>query len=58
MNRWVILANVIPWETLAKTYTRNFRKDFGRPATKTQIIIGAIIIKHFMKSSDRARQKW
>ena len=51
-NRWVRLAHVIPWKKLAEIYTRNFRKDYGRPATKTQIIIGAIIIKHFMKSSD------
>jgi len=51
-NRWVLLAQVIPWEKLAEIYTKNFRADFGRPATKTQIIIGAIIIKHFMKSSD------
>ncbi len=51
-NRWVRLANVIPWEKLAEIYTRNFRKDYGRPATKSQIIIGAIIIKHFLKSSD------
>jgi len=51
-NRWVILAHVIPWEKLAEIYTKNFHKDFGRPATKTQIIIGAIIIKHFLKSSD------
>lgn len=45
-NRWVILANKIPWNEFRKIYNKSLRKDFGRPAKDARLVIGAMIIKH------------
>jgi hypothetical protein len=51
-NRWVRLAEKIPWDELAAIYSRSLRKDFGRPAKSPRIVIGAMIIKHMLRLSD------
>jgi len=51
-NRWVRLAQVLPWEEMAKIYTQSLNKTFGRPATPTRVVIGALIIKHKQRLSD------
>lgn len=51
-NRWVHLANKIPWDKFAKIYAKTLREDFGRPALDARVVIGALIIKHKKGISD------
>jgi len=52
-NRWVKLAEVIPWDELAGIYSRNLDPDAGRLSIDIRLVIGALVIKHKMKLSDR-----
>ena len=52
-NRWVKLAEVIPWDELAGIYSRNLDPGAGRLSVDIRLVIGALIIKHKMKLSDR-----
>ena len=45
-NRWVRLANSIPWDEFRNIYHKTLRKDFGRPAKDARLVIGAMIIKY------------
>ena len=45
-NRWVKLAQQIPWDELAKIYAESLSEDMGRPCKDARLVIGAIIIKH------------
>jgi transposase, IS5 family len=51
-NRWVKLAQVIPWDELAVAYYSGFSETHGRPAKNARLVIGAVIIKHKLCSSD------
>ena len=51
-NRWVRLAQVIPWDDLATAYYAGFHASHGRPAKDARLIIGAVIIKHKLCLSD------
>ena len=51
-NRWIRLAEQIPWDELAAIYTKSLRNDFGRPSVDARVVIGAIIIKHKKSLSD------
>ena len=44
-NRWVKLAQMIPWDDFAKIYAKALCEDFGRPAIDARVVIGAMIIK-------------
>ncbi len=50
-NRWVQLAQLIPWRKLVDIYAKSM-SDFGRPGINPRIIIGSIIIKTFLDLSD------
>ena len=52
-NRWVVLAQLIPWDELARIYSRNLRNSSGRKTVDIRMVIGAMIIKHRLKLSDR-----
>lgn len=53
-NRWVKLADMIPWQALSKPYLENFPNTIqGRPAKPARRVIGALIIKHKLVLSDR-----
>jgi hypothetical protein len=45
-NRWIRLADKIPWNEFRKIYHKSLTKDFGRPAKDARLVIGAMIIKH------------
>ena len=45
---------MIPWDALAKIYMEKLCIDFGRPAIKPRVVIGAMIIKHKKSLSDEA----
>ncbi|HEY5123543.1 MAG TPA: IS5 family transposase [Ignavibacteria bacterium] len=51
-NRWVKLAEQIPWDDLANVYYKNMSEGFGSPSKSARLVIGAIIIKHKLKHSD------
>lgn len=50
-NRWVKLAESLPWEELIIVYAKNM-SDFGRPALSPRVAIGALIIKTMLGLSD------
>lgn len=52
-NRWVKLAQVIPWDELATGYHQSLSKTIGRRAKDARLVIGAVIIKHKLCLSDR-----
>lgn len=52
-NRWVQLAQLIPWDEMAAVYHSKLSSDNGAPAIDARIVIGAMIIKHKMKLDDR-----
>jgi len=51
-NRWVVLADKIPWDALGKIYNKQISKDQGAPAIASRVVIGAMIIKHMKKLTD------
>ena len=52
-NRWVQLSNQLPWDNLVKIYNNKLRSDFGAPGIDARKVIGALIIKHKLRLSDR-----
>jgi hypothetical protein len=53
-NRWVKLAEALPWDELAKIYHRTLSAQKGRPSVDARIVIGALIIKHKETLSDES----
>jgi hypothetical protein len=51
-NRWVKLAEALPWDRLATVYHRTLSATQGRPSTDARIVIGSLIIKHKEGLSD------
>jgi transposase, IS5 family len=53
-NRWVVLSKQIPWDDLVRLYNKhNKQKETGRPPLNPRLVIGAVIIKHFLNLDDR-----
>ena len=52
-NRWVELAQCIPWDDFAEGYYQGLNQNEGRPAKDARLVIGAVIIKHKLCLSDR-----
>ena len=50
-NRWLRIAELIPWEELESEYAKHF-SDVGRPATDAQLVIGLLLLKHMTGLSD------
>jgi len=50
-NRWLRIADLIPWEELEDEY-RQYFSDLGRPATDAQLVIGLLLLKHMTGLSD------
>lgn len=51
-NRWVRMANTIPWEELEDHYASLFSKDQGAPAKTFRMALGALIIKEKLNITD------
>jgi len=51
-NRWVQLAQMIPWEKYEEKYAEQFCKDNGSPAIKFRMAMGTLIIKQRTGHSD------
>lgn len=53
-NRWVILAELIPWQEFEAEYAKNFSENgMGAPAKPLRMALGALIIKEKLGTSDR-----
>jgi len=51
-NRWVVLANYLPWEEMGKVYESKLSNDQGRVSISARCAIGALIIKHRLGFTD------
>jgi len=53
-NRWVVLANIIPWDEICNLYLKHVGVSHtGRPPINPRVVIGSIIIKHICNLDDR-----
>jgi hypothetical protein len=52
-NRWVVLANVIPWEPLENRYAPLFSAKTGAPAKPFRMAFGALYIQQRLGITDR-----
>jgi len=51
-NRWLIIADLIPWTELENKYSQLFSYT-GRPACDAHLVIGLLLLKHLTGTSDR-----
>lgn len=51
-NRWVKLAELIPWQDFEAEYASNFSQSMGAPAKPFRMALGALIIKEKLGTSD------
>ena len=53
-NRWVILAELIPWDEICAVYLKQVGvSSTGRPAISPRVVLGSLIIKHLGNLDDR-----
>jgi len=52
-NKWVRLANEIPWDDCATIYLRSLDEKVGRPCLDARLAVGSLLIKHLKGLSDR-----
>ena len=52
-NRWVIMAELIPWAEFESEYASKFSEKMGAPAKPFRMALGALIIKEKLGTSDR-----
>lgn len=51
-NRWVKLAQLIPWEAFEEQYAEQLSEEMGAPAKSFRMALGALIIKERLGTSD------
>ena len=52
-NRWVLMANLIPWSEFEEEYAQNFSEEKGATAKNIQMAVGALISKEKLGTSGR-----
>ena len=52
-NRWIAMANEIPWSEFEDEYANLFSSERGAPALPFRMALGALIIKETLGTSDR-----
>jgi IS5 family transposase len=52
-NRWVKMAELIPWSEFEAEYAENFPDYLGAPAKSFRMALGALILKEKLGISDR-----
>jgi transposase, IS5 family len=52
-NRWVMMAELVPWEEFEEEYAQNFVEEMGAPAKTFRMALGALIIQEKLGTSDR-----
>ena len=51
-NRWIRLGSQLPWDILAKIYSKRVSSTMGAGGINPRIIIGSFIVKHKLNLSD------
>ena len=51
-NRWLKLAEAMPWEKLDAEYGKYFTEGYGRPAKDSRLVCGLLVIKQLKNISD------
>lgn len=51
-NRWLRLAEALPWERLDEEYGRYFAAGYGRPAKDSRLVCGLLVVKQLKNLSD------
>ena len=51
-NRWVVIAELVPWEEIEDQYAKGFNFYKGRRAKSVRFALGALIIKEKLKLTD------
>ncbi len=51
-NRWVKLAEIIPWDELGAVYNHQLNSGMGAPSTPSRVVIGSLILKHMKSLTD------
>lgn len=51
-NRWLRLAELLPWEKLDAEYGRYFAAGAGRPAKDARLVCGLLVVKNLKALSD------
>ncbi|MDO8805058.1 MAG: transposase [Elusimicrobiota bacterium] len=51
-NRWLKLAEILPWEKLDEAYGRYFSAGYGRPAKDSRLVAGLLVVKQLKNLSD------
>ena len=52
-NRWVKMADSVPWDVFEKKYSRLFKAKTGNVAKPVRMALGALIIQTKFQYSDR-----
>ena len=52
-NRWIKMADAIPWDKIVGHYDNLFKSAEGRPPISGRVILGAMMIKHIESLTDR-----
>lgn len=53
-NRWVLLAQIVPWWKVEEKYAKNFKRSLkGQKAVSIRVALGALIIQERLGTDDR-----
>jgi hypothetical protein len=53
-NRWVLLAQIVPWWKVEEKYAKNFKRSMkGQKAVSIRVALGALIIQERLGTDDR-----
>lgn len=52
-NRWVALAQLVPWKLAEQIYHASLCDDFGAPIVPSRVALGALLIKERLGLTDR-----
>lgn len=51
-NRWVRMAELVPWDSMAEVFMDHLSERHGRPSVDLRVILGALLVKHIQGLSD------
>jgi IS5 family transposase len=51
-NRWVKMAELVPWDEMAQVFFSCLSANQGRPTVDLRVILGALLVKHIEGLSD------
>ena len=51
-NRWVRMADLVPWDEMATVFLRSMSVAEGRPSVDLRTVLGTLLVKHIENLSD------